>query len=210
MFESKINRGKPNGYAPLDSSGKIPIDSSQINNFSRTITICDSDLFGNGTIEEKILNYLTLIDYKKSNFDGDVNIIVNDCDPIEINLDVVVYSGSVITVFTHSTSKELLQDVSLPVELQLGLTAGGTFNVPVTITIEKNTLSGETTVTSTEINYEDLSGTSDLLVGQLSVGYDYVSQGSVTFNIPISGGSGSGGSGSGGFGGVGIGLSLLD
>jgi hypothetical protein len=26
MFESKINRGKANGYAPLDGSGKVPLD----------------------------------------------------------------------------------------------------------------------------------------------------------------------------------------
>jgi hypothetical protein len=26
MFESKINRGKVNGYAPLDGSGKVPLD----------------------------------------------------------------------------------------------------------------------------------------------------------------------------------------
>ena len=26
MFESKINRGKANGYAPLGSSGKVPLD----------------------------------------------------------------------------------------------------------------------------------------------------------------------------------------
>ena len=25
MFESKINRGKANGYAPLDGSGKVPL-----------------------------------------------------------------------------------------------------------------------------------------------------------------------------------------
>lgn len=205
MFESKLNKGKPGGYAPLDNFGKVPVESSQINNFSRSITICDNDLFGDGTIEEKILNYLILVDYKKSNFDGDVNIIINDCGPIILDLDVTIFSGSVITVFNYTLSKGFSQDVELPVELQLGLTSGGTFNIPVTIVIQKDTLSGGTNVTSTEINYNDLSGVSNLLVGQLSVAYSYEITATITFDIPI-GGSGSGGLGGGG----GIGLSLLD
>lgn len=30
MFESKINRGKVNGYAPLDSEGKVPLDKTYV------------------------------------------------------------------------------------------------------------------------------------------------------------------------------------
>lgn len=30
MFESKINRGKANGYAPLDGSGKVPLDKTYV------------------------------------------------------------------------------------------------------------------------------------------------------------------------------------
>jgi len=26
MFESKLNRGKAGGYAPLDGTGKVPLD----------------------------------------------------------------------------------------------------------------------------------------------------------------------------------------
>jgi hypothetical protein len=39
MFESKLNRGKSGGYAPLNNFGKIPVENSQIDSFSRTITI---------------------------------------------------------------------------------------------------------------------------------------------------------------------------
>lgn len=79
MFESRLNKGKPGGYAGLDNSGKLPIDKSYQNNFSRQINICEEDLIGSGTMEEKILAYLLSIDYKKATFDGEVMIIVNTC-----------------------------------------------------------------------------------------------------------------------------------
>jgi hypothetical protein len=79
MFESKLNKGKIGGYAGLDSTGKILIENSNQNNFSREINICEEDLIGSGTIEEKLLAYLLSIDYKKSIFDGEVMIIVRTC-----------------------------------------------------------------------------------------------------------------------------------
>ena len=96
---------------------------------------------------------------------------------------------------------------SLPIELQLDLNNNDIVTITTGVTIQKNELSGQTTVTLTETNYGDLSGTSTLLVGQLSEGYDYVVNGTVSFDIPIYSGSGSAGGDalSGG-----IGLELLN
>jgi hypothetical protein len=54
MFESKINRGRANGYAPLDGSGKVPLDKlppiqSTINTGSFAIT-GSNEFIGNQTI----------------------------------------------------------------------------------------------------------------------------------------------------------------
>ena len=54
MFESKINRGKANGYAPLDGSGKVPLDKlppiqSTIDTGSFAIT-GSNEFIGNQTI----------------------------------------------------------------------------------------------------------------------------------------------------------------
>jgi hypothetical protein len=208
MFESKLNKGKIGGYAGLNGNGKVPVENIVYNNFSKTITVCENDLLGNGTIEQRLLDYLNLIDFKKTNFDSDINIVVENCDPVDLTLDITVFSGSVIVVFVLTASRKLPQDVSLSVEFELGLNSGGTINVPATILIEKNNLSGETTVVLAETNYNDLSGTSNLAVGQLSKDYDYVVNANIIFDIPIP--SGSGGSGDVGGVGGGIGLSLLD
>jgi hypothetical protein len=79
MFESKLNKGKNGGYAGLDGQGKLLIENSNQNNFSRQINICQENLIGEGTIEEKILTYLLSINYKKAIFDGEVMIIVRTC-----------------------------------------------------------------------------------------------------------------------------------
>lgn len=235
MFESKLNKGKPGGYPSLNSENKVSIENSQpiitgvtytgntiimdksdssefvveniVNNFSRTINICENDLLSGATIEEKILDYLSLIGYKKSDFDGEVNIIVDSCEPVVINLDITIYSGSVITVFNYNTNRTLPEDVSLPVELQLGVKSGNAINIPTDIIISGGTLFGTSSITLPDANYENLSGTSNLLVGQLSVPYDYVVTQTITFDIPIPSGSGSVGEGGVGFG---IGLSNLD
>jgi hypothetical protein len=70
MFESKINRGKANGYAPLDGSGKVPLDKlppiqSTINTGSFATT--GSNVFtGNQIISGSDDNSLTI---------GEVNTI---------------------------------------------------------------------------------------------------------------------------------------
>jgi hypothetical protein len=235
MFESKLNKDKAGGYPSLDKDAKVPYEHTQpiitgitytdgtlnliksdstefvveqvINNFSRTINICENDLLSSGTTEEKILDYLILMDYKKSAYDGDVDVIIESCSSVAIDLDITVYSGSVITVFNYNLSRTLPQDVSLPVELQLGLNSSSTLSIPTDILISGGTLSGGTTITLLDVNYNDLSGVSNLLVGQLSVAYDYVVTGTITFDTPIPGGSGSAGSGGFSFG---IGLSNLD
>jgi hypothetical protein len=150
---------------------------------------------------------LILMDYKKSAYDGVVDVIIESCGSVAIDLDITVYSGSVITVFNYNLSRTLPQDVSLPVELQLGKKSNGTLSIPTDILISGGTLSGGTTITLLDVDYNDLSGVSNLLVGQLSVAYDYVASGTITFDTPIHGGSGSGGSGGFSFG---IGLSNLD
>jgi hypothetical protein len=64
MFESKINRGKANGYAPLDGSGKVPLDKlppiqSTINTGSFVTT--GSNIFtGNQIISGSVDTSLTM------------------------------------------------------------------------------------------------------------------------------------------------------
>ena len=211
MFESKLNKGKANGYAPLDNNKKLPI-SFLPDTIYNTLNVCEEDLSGIGSVEDQLTEYLNLIGFSTGFTTGEYTIIIDNCGDYVIHLDIIIYSGSIITVFTHSLNRVFPQDVTLPVELRLGLKSGGTLNIPVTILIEKNTLSGETSVTSSNYNYDDLSGTSNLLIGQLSVGYLYVVTANVTFDIPIINGSGYGsgyGSG-GGFVMFGIGLENLD
>lgn len=206
MFESKLNRGKANGYAPLDNSKKVPIRFLPDITYN-TLNVCEEDLSGIGTIEDQVSEYLNLIGFSTGFTTGEYTIIIDNCGDNVIDLDIIIYSGSVITVIEHNVIRAFPQDVTLPIELQLGLKSGGTLNVPITILIEKNTLSGETSEILSDVNYNDLSGTYMLLVGQLSVGYIYVVTTNVTFDIPIINENGSGSIfGSGYYSGFGIGL----
>ena len=54
MFESKINRGRANGYAPLDGSGKVPLDKLSFNIGSYATTGSNS-FFGNQTISGSLI-----------------------------------------------------------------------------------------------------------------------------------------------------------
>jgi hypothetical protein len=206
MFESKLNKGKPGGYAGLNISGEI-YQNFIPTQLSSTINICSENLIGTGTIEEKIVQYLQLEGYTKSTNSEDVYIIVEDCGPLEVTLNVDIFSGSVIPVFTLIINRPLPQNVSLSAELTLGVLTGDSITTGATITIEEGNLSGQTTVVLSEVEYNNLSGVSNLLVGQLSVGYNYEVTANITFDIPIYNGSGSVGEGGVGFG---IGLSNLD
>lgn len=79
MFESKLNKGKNGGYAGLDGKGKMLLENSIQDNFSREINICEENLSGIGSLEEQIVEYLISIEYTKNIFDTDVMIIVDTC-----------------------------------------------------------------------------------------------------------------------------------
>lgn len=54
MFESKLNRGKAGGYAPLDTNGKLPLDKLSFNIGSYATTGSNS-FFGNQTISGSLI-----------------------------------------------------------------------------------------------------------------------------------------------------------
>lgn len=156
-------------------------------NFSRVLNVCENDLIGTGTIEEKLLNYLLLIDYKKQKYDGEVEIIVDQCGPAEMVLDITIYAGSVIVVFNFSTNRVITQDISLPVELILDLNDGSSRTIQTNITIESGKVLGSSITTITELNYDDLSRTYNITLGQLSLDYSANIQTDLSFGGYISG-----------------------
>jgi hypothetical protein len=91
MFESKINRGKANGYAPLDGSGKVPlsklppiqstIDTGSFattgsNTFTGTQTISGSD--GSLTIGSSTNFGISTFDLRASGSEGSTLFISSD------------------------------------------------------------------------------------------------------------------------------------
>ena len=122
MFESKINRGKANGYAPLDGSGKVPLDKlppiqSTINTGSFATT--GSNIFtGNQIISGSEDNSLTI---------GEVNTIAgpsfglrvsgSDGAPLFVTSDGTLLIGAITnpTNISDDTSFFANQLISFPV-----------------------------------------------------------------------------------------------
>jgi hypothetical protein len=84
-------------------------------------------------------------------------------------------------------NRVLDKTVSISTILQLGLVSGGTYNVPqITIFVPEGSLSGETSILISDLNYKDLTTEGNLLVTQLSPsGYTYEVFGNIIFENPL-------------------------
>lgn len=79
MFESNLNKGKANGYTPLDNSKLVPAEFIPSSGISRILKICEENLSGVGTIEEQLIEYFDSIEFTKDNYDGEYMIIIDTC-----------------------------------------------------------------------------------------------------------------------------------
>jgi len=91
----------------------IVITSSDQNNISRTIKVYDTDLSGNGTLEEQIVEYVNTLDYDKTEVDSDIWIDyiegprvdppVDNGEPVE-SVSPLIITGDATNITQNSFS----------------------------------------------------------------------------------------------------------
>lgn len=158
MFESKINRGRANGYAPLDGSGKVPLDKlppiqSTINtgSFVTTnqtgsfVTANQTGSFATTSSLQRLVNVTASFATTGSNIfrgnqsiSGSVNIsssliisstVVNSGSIEALNSDLIIDGGDIIvTGSINLTDGNIILSGSFIQQVNYAPMASGSFN----------------------------------------------------------------------------------